>query len=54
MEGVAICVHRNISTRHPVYKLLAPHFYYNLAINEYVLNAQRLKSLKQIKFLHLK
>ncbi|CAC5423022.1 ALOX5 [Mytilus coruscus] len=34
MEGVAICVHRNLSIRHPVYKLLAPHFYYNLAINE--------------------
>ncbi|XP_052077161.1 polyunsaturated fatty acid lipoxygenase ALOX12-like [Mytilus californianus] len=34
MEGVAICVHRNLSTRHPIYKLLVPHFYYNLAINE--------------------
>lgn len=34
MEGVAICVHRNLSSRHPIYKLLVPHFYYNLAINE--------------------
>ncbi|XP_052076730.1 polyunsaturated fatty acid lipoxygenase ALOX15B-like [Mytilus californianus] len=34
MEGIAICVHRNLSSRHPIYKLLVPHFYYNLAINE--------------------
>ncbi|XP_063413949.1 polyunsaturated fatty acid lipoxygenase ALOX12-like [Mytilus trossulus] len=34
MEGVVICVQRNLSSRHPIYKLLVPHFYYNLAINE--------------------
>ncbi|CAG2246850.1 ALOX5 [Mytilus edulis] len=34
MEGIAICVHRNLSSRHPIYKLLVPHFYYTLAINE--------------------
>ncbi|XP_052077176.1 allene oxide synthase-lipoxygenase protein-like [Mytilus californianus] len=34
MEGVNISMHRNLSSRHPVYKLLAPHFHYTLAINE--------------------
>ncbi|CAC5423015.1 ALOX5 [Mytilus coruscus] len=33
MEGVDICSNRHLSTRHPVYKLLAPHFYFNLLIN---------------------
>ncbi|XP_035228513.1 allene oxide synthase-lipoxygenase protein-like [Stegodyphus dumicola] len=33
MEGVVICTHRNLSPSHPLYKLLAPHFLFLLAIN---------------------
>lgn len=33
MEGVCICTQRHLSPSHPVYKLLAPHFLYLLAIN---------------------
>ena len=33
MEGVAIVTHRNISQSHPLFKLLAPHFLYLVAIN---------------------
>ncbi|XP_033743196.1 allene oxide synthase-lipoxygenase protein-like [Pecten maximus] len=33
MEGVAVITHRNMSPSHPVFKLLAPHFLYLLAIN---------------------
>ncbi|PRD33212.1 UNVERIFIED_CONTAM: Allene oxide synthase-lipoxygenase protein [Trichonephila clavipes] len=33
MEGVVICTHRNLSNSHPLYKLLAPHFLFLLAIN---------------------
>ncbi|XP_076468009.1 allene oxide synthase-lipoxygenase protein-like [Babylonia areolata] len=33
MEGVVICTNRQLSPSHPVFKLLAPHFLYLLAIN---------------------
>lgn len=33
MEGVVICTHRNLSPSHPLFKLLAPHFLFLLAIN---------------------
>lgn len=33
MEGVVVCTHRNLSPSHPLYKLLAPHFLFLLAIN---------------------
>ncbi|XP_060063355.1 allene oxide synthase-lipoxygenase protein-like [Ylistrum balloti] len=33
MDGVAVVTNRNLSRSHPVYKLLAPHFLYLLAIN---------------------
>ncbi|XP_055346121.1 allene oxide synthase-lipoxygenase protein-like [Paramacrobiotus metropolitanus] len=33
MEGVAVCSHRNLSPSHPIFKLLAPHFLFLLAIN---------------------
>jgi arachidonate 5-lipoxygenase len=33
MEGASICTHRQLSTDHPIYKLLAPHFLYLMAIN---------------------
>lgn len=33
MEGVVLAIHRNISLSHPIFKLLAPHTLYLLAIN---------------------
>ncbi|KAL3879828.1 hypothetical protein ACJMK2_032107 [Sinanodonta woodiana] len=33
MEGIAIITHRNLSQSHPLFKLLAPHFLYLIAIN---------------------
>ncbi|XP_014670639.1 PREDICTED: arachidonate 5-lipoxygenase-like, partial [Priapulus caudatus] len=33
MEGVVVCTHRNLSPSHPMFKLLAPHFLYLIAIN---------------------
>lgn len=33
MDGVSVCMHRNLSDRHPIYKLLLPHFQYMQAIN---------------------
>uniref|UniRef100_A0A8W8JC54 Lipoxygenase domain-containing protein n=1 Tax=Magallana gigas TaxID=29159 RepID=A0A8W8JC54_MAGGI len=33
MDGVSVCMHRNLSTRHPIYKILLPHFRYMHAIN---------------------
>ena len=33
MEGVAICTHRHLSPSHPLFRLLAPHFLYLIAIN---------------------
>ncbi|XP_029653849.1 allene oxide synthase-lipoxygenase protein [Octopus sinensis] len=33
MEGVILAMHRNISVSHPLYKLLAPHTLFLLAIN---------------------
>ncbi|GAU93759.1 hypothetical protein RvY_05650-4 [Ramazzottius varieornatus] len=33
MEGIAVCTHRNLSPSHPLFKLLAPHFLFLLAIN---------------------
>lgn len=37
MDGVSVCMHRNLSDRHPIYKLLLPHFQYMHIINK---NAQ--------------
>ncbi|KAK3100682.1 hypothetical protein FSP39_023741 [Pinctada imbricata] len=33
MEGIVVCAHRNLSPSHPLFKLLAPHFLYLIAIN---------------------
>lgn len=33
MEGPVICTHRNLSPSHPLFKLMAPHFLFLLAIN---------------------
>lgn len=33
MEGVAVCTNRHLSPSHPIFKLLAPHFLYIMAIN---------------------
>ena len=33
METVAICTHRQLSPSHPIFKLLAPHFLYLIAVN---------------------
>ncbi|XP_060070205.1 polyunsaturated fatty acid 5-lipoxygenase-like [Ylistrum balloti] len=33
MEGCVLVTHRNLSHSHPIFKLLAPHFIYLLAIN---------------------
>lgn len=33
MEGVTVVTHRNLSQSHPIFKLLAPHFLYLIAIN---------------------
>ncbi|XP_056015729.1 allene oxide synthase-lipoxygenase protein-like [Ostrea edulis] len=38
MDGVSVCVHRNLSERHPVFKLLAPHFRHMHAINNLAAN----------------
>lgn len=34
MDGVSVCMHRTLSDRHPIYKLLLPHFQYMHAINK--------------------
>lgn len=34
MEGVSICIHRNLSDRHPIYKILLPHFQFMHAGNK--------------------
>lgn len=33
MGGISIAAHRELSTRHPIFKLLAPHFLYMISIN---------------------
>lgn len=33
MEGVTVATHRNLSQSHPIFKVLAPHFLYLIAIN---------------------
>ncbi|XP_064481893.1 polyunsaturated fatty acid 5-lipoxygenase-like isoform X2 [Ornithodoros turicata] len=33
MEGVTVCSHRNLSPSHPLFKLMAPHFLFLIAIN---------------------
>ncbi|XP_064609700.1 polyunsaturated fatty acid 5-lipoxygenase-like isoform X2 [Liolophura sinensis] len=39
MEGIAAITHRNLSPTHPIFKLLAPHFLYLIAINTLGLQA---------------
>ncbi|XP_048243971.1 arachidonate 12-lipoxygenase, 12R-type-like [Haliotis rufescens] len=34
MEGVDLVTHRQLSVYHPIYKLLAPHLFYTMAINQ--------------------
>lgn len=36
MEGVVVCTHRNLALNHPLFRLLAPHFLFLLAINSLV------------------
>ena len=36
MEAIALASHRNLAPDHPVFKLLAHHFLYIMAINQYV------------------
>ena len=38
MEGVVVVTHRTLSQSHPLFKLLAPHFLYLIAINTRALN----------------
>lgn len=38
MEGIVIITHRNLSQSHPLFKLLAPHFLYLIAINTRAVN----------------
>lgn len=38
MEGVTVATHRNLSQSHPVFRLLAPHFMFLIAINSRALN----------------
>lgn len=38
MEGIPVVTHRNLSQSHPIFKLLAPHFLYLIAINVHGLN----------------
>ncbi|XP_078318033.1 polyunsaturated fatty acid lipoxygenase ALOX15B-like [Crassostrea virginica] len=38
MDGVSVCMHRFLSDRHPIYKLLHPHFHYMHFINELALS----------------
>ena len=38
MEAIALASHRNLAPDHPVFKLLAHHFLYIMAINQYVHN----------------
>ncbi|XP_052771550.1 allene oxide synthase-lipoxygenase protein-like [Mya arenaria] len=38
MEGFAVAAHRHLSTSHPIFKLLAPHFLDMMAINKQGLN----------------
>ncbi|CAL4105114.1 unnamed protein product [Meganyctiphanes norvegica] len=35
MDGIAVASNRHLSPSHPVYKLLKPHFLYNMAINKF-------------------
>ncbi|XP_070566146.1 polyunsaturated fatty acid 5-lipoxygenase-like [Ptychodera flava] len=37
MESVAVCTNRNLSPSHPLFRLLAPHFLYLIAINSLAL-----------------
>ncbi|XP_070565851.1 allene oxide synthase-lipoxygenase protein-like [Ptychodera flava] len=37
MESIAVCIHRNLSPSHPLFRLMAPHFLYLLAINNLAL-----------------
>ncbi|CAM1304938.1 ALOX5 (predicted) [Pycnogonum litorale] len=37
MESFWVCTNRNLSPSHPLFKLLAPHFYFMLAINSLLL-----------------
>nr|XP_006811942.1 PREDICTED: allene oxide synthase-lipoxygenase protein-like isoform X2 [Saccoglossus kowalevskii] len=42
MESIAVCTHRNLSSSHPIFKILAPHFVHLMAVNNralsYILN----------------
>ncbi|XP_011434663.3 allene oxide synthase-lipoxygenase protein [Magallana gigas] len=38
MEGVSICIHRNLSDRHPIYKILLPHFQFMHAGNKFTVD----------------
>ena len=39
MEGVCVITHRNLSPSHPIFKLLAPHFLYLIAVNHMALRS---------------
>ena len=36
MEGIAVVTNRELSQSHPIFRLLAPHFLFLLAINRYI------------------
>ena len=36
MESIAVVMHRNLAPNHPIFRLLAPHFYCNMAIDKLV------------------
>ena len=36
MEGVCVAMHRHLSSSHPVFRLLAPHFLFLIGINAWV------------------
>ncbi|XP_022248316.1 allene oxide synthase-lipoxygenase protein-like [Limulus polyphemus] len=51
MEGVVVCTHRNLSPSHPLFKLMAPHFLYLLAINAFKTlqdDTSRLEACKRV------
>ena len=49
MEGIAVVTNRELSQSHPIFRLLAPHFLFLLAINRYMLS---LHCVEQTLYMH--